>query len=168
MTIPIKVKPRDPEAEHARHAIAQRRVGVNARCICGETRPEALVRRKKSVICRACLRKRNGMTTKDEHHFAMKANSQITVSVPVNDHVSDLNTAQQDWPKQTRENPHGSPLLAAAGCVRGFADTILYLIEKGLRWIADMLETADAYLASKLGPQWWKNTDLQKFVPKAA
>ncbi len=49
---------------------------------------------------------------------------------------------------------------------RGFIDTILHLIEKGLHWVADMLETADAYLANKLGPQWWKNTELQKFAPK--
>jgi hypothetical protein len=46
----------------------------------------------------------------------------------------------------------GSPLIAAAACIRGFIDTILYLIEKGLHWVADMLETADAYLANKLGP----------------
>ena len=168
MTITIKVKPRDPEAAYRRRAIAQRRVGVGAKCTCGEARPEALIREKNRVICQACKRKQNGITRKDDHHFAMKANSPVSVPIPVNDHVADLNTAQQDWPKQTRENPTGSPLIAAAACIRGFIDTILHLIEKGLHWVADMLETADAYLANKLGPQWWKNTELQKFAPKAA
>ena len=166
MTITIKVVPRNPEAAHARHAIAQRRVGLGAKCACGETRAEALIREKNDVICHACKRKRKGMTTKDNHHFAMKANSPITIPTPVNDHVADLNVAQQDWPKRTRENPEGSPLIAAAACIRGFIDTILYLIKTGLHWIADMLETADAYLAQKLGQQWWKNTELQKFAPK--
>jgi len=165
MTITIKVKPRDPEAAFRRRAIAQRRAGLNAKCNCGETRPEALMRVKTGVICHACKRKQNGMTTKDDHHFAMKANSRITIPIPVNDHAADLNVAQQDWPKQTRENPEGSPLIAAAACIRGFIDTIVYLINKGLHWIADMLETADACLARKLGPQWWKNTELHKFAP---
>jgi hypothetical protein len=166
MTIAIKVKQRDPEASYRRQTIAQRRAGLNAKCNCGETRPEALIRAKTGVICHACKRKQNGMTTKDLHHFAMKANSPITIPVPVNDHVADLNTAQQDWPKRTRENPDGSPLLAAAGCIRGFIDTIVYLIEKGLYWIAELLETADAYLTNRLGPQWWRETELQKFAPK--
>jgi len=108
------------------------------------------------------------MTTKDNHHFAMKANSHVTVPTPVNDHVAELNTAQRDWPKRTRENPDGSPFLAAAGCIRGFIDTILHLIEKGLYWIAEMLEAADAYLSSQLGAKWWQKTELQKFAPKAA
>jgi len=152
MTITIRVKPRDPEAAYRRRAIAQRRVGVGAKCACGEARPEALIREKNRVICQACKRKQNGTRRKDDHHVAMKANSPVTIPIPVNDHVADLNTAQQDWPKQTRENPTGNPLIAAAACIRGFIDTILYLIEKGLHWVADMLETADAYLANKLGP----------------
>jgi hypothetical protein len=167
MTITITVKQRDPEAAYRRRTVAQRRAGVNAKCHCGEARPEALIRVKTGVICHACKRKQNGKTTKDKHHFAMKANSPVTISTPVNDHVADLNAAQQDWPKQTRENPESSPFIAAAACIRGFIDTIVYLINKGLHWIADMLEMADAHLTERLGKQWWKNTELQKFAPKA-
>ena len=167
MTITIKVKQRDPEAAFGRRTIAQRRAGVDAICDCGEMRPEALIRVKTGVICHACKRKQSGKTTKDEHHFAMKANSPITVSVPVNDHVADLNVAQHDWPKQTRENPEGSPLIAAAACIRGFIDTIVYLINKGLHWIADMLEAADACLARRLGSKWWIGTELEKFAPSS-
>jgi hypothetical protein len=106
------------------------------------------------------------MTAKDNHHFAMKANSPITIPVPVNDHSVELNVAQQDWPKQTRENRDGSPFLAAAGCVRGFIDTILYLIKQGLLWVADMLETADAFMTQRFGKKWWIDTDIEKFAPK--
>jgi hypothetical protein len=162
----IKLPKRDPEAAYARRAIARRRVGPNAKCACGETRPEALIRAKKGVICHECKRKENNMTTKDNHHFAMKANSPITIPIPVNDHSADLNVAQQDWPKQTRENPDGSPLLAGAASVRGFIDTILYLIKQGLLWVADMLEKADAFLTQKFGKKWWIGTEIEKFAPK--
>jgi hypothetical protein len=129
MTITIKAKQRDPESAYARNAISKRRSGVGARCKCGETRAQALIREKTCVICHECKRKEQAISTRDSHHFAMKANSPITVSVPVNDHRAELNVAQHDWPKQTRENPDGSPLIAAAACIRGFMDTILYLIK---------------------------------------
>jgi hypothetical protein len=167
MTITITVKSRDPEAAYRRRAIAQRRVGVGAKCACGEARPEALIREKNGVICQECKRKQNGMTRKDDHHYAMKANSPITVPIPVNDHRAELNVAQQDWPKQTRENRDGSPLIAAAACIRGFIDTILYLIRAGLHWIADMLETADVCLTRKLGSKWWIGTELEKYAPSS-
>lgn len=102
----------------------------------------------------------------DNHHVFAKANSPVTAPTPVNDHRAELNVAQYDWPKKTRENPDGSPLLAAAGAIRGFIDYIHYLIEKGLAWVARMLEAADAFLAEKLGAQWWRNTDLEQFAPK--
>ena len=157
---------RDPEAAYARGAIAQRRVGINARCECGEARPEALIREKNRVICHECKRKEEGMKTEDNHHFAAEANSPVTVPVAANDHRAELNVAQYDWPKSTLENPDGSPFLAAAGCIRGFIDYIHYLIEKGVAWIVDLLEAADAYLRARLGEKWWVGTPLAQFAPK--
>jgi len=93
-------------------------------------------------------------------------NSPIQIKVPVNDHFAELNDAQYDWPKQTLENPDGSPFLAAAGCIRGFIDYIHYLIDKGLTWVAYMLEAADALLARQLGRKWWVGTELEKFAPE--
>jgi hypothetical protein len=161
-----KLPQRDPEAAYVRKAVAERSVGVNAKCACGENRPEALIRGSTPIMCHECKRKKEGKMTKDKHHFAARANSPITIPVPVNDHRADLSPAQFDWPKETRENPNGSPLLAAAGCIRGFIDYILYLIEKGLRWVADMLEAADAFLGRQLGSKWWVGTELEKFVPE--
>ena len=72
--------------------------------------------------------------------------------MPVNDHRAELSVAQHDWPKQTLQNPDGSPLLRGAACVRGFIDQFFYLIKKLLLWIPEMLEALDAFLAEKLGP----------------
>ena len=44
-----------------------------------------------------------------------------------------------------------SPLLAAAASVRGFIDTVLYLIDKGLHWIAEMLENTGENANSRGG-----------------
>jgi hypothetical protein len=163
--MPKKLPPLDPVGEYQRKATAARRIGGNRRCACGETRPEALVAGSKPTMCGACKRKRRGQTTLDEHHPAGKANNSTTIPVPVNDHRADLSVAQQDWPKQTRENPDGSPLLAAAGCICGFIDTVLYLIEKLLLWVAGMIEKLDAFLVKRLGPKWWLNTELEQFAP---
>src|SRR5207245_2592217 len=104
--------------------------------------------------------------TMDGHHVFAEANSPTTIPTPVNDHRAVLNVAQYDWPKKTLENPDGSPLLAAAGCIRGFIDYILYLIKKGLLWVADMMEQLDAYLMEKFGSKWWIGTPLEQFAPK--
>ena len=157
---------RDPEAACVRKSAAARRVGVNAKCTCGESRPEALIPKSKPTTCHRCKREQEGKTTMDKHHPFGKSNSPVTIEVPVNDHRADLNVAQYDWPKQTRENSDGSPLIAAAGCVRGFIDTVVHLIEKGLHWIADMLEIADAYLRKRLGEKYWLDTPLEVFASK--
>src|SRR5438067_996937 len=141
---------RDSIAAHRRKALARRRMGVGAACACGEQRPEALIPSSNPVICAVCQRKASGRTTTDNHHFAGKANTPCTIPVPVNDHRARLSVAQADWPKETLTNPHDSPLRAAAASIRGFIDTVQYLIEQGLLWIAGMLETLDEYLLRKL------------------
>jgi hypothetical protein len=156
---------RDPIVAYQRKATAARRVGGHTQCACGETRPEALIARSNPTICAACDRKRRGKTTFDDHHVAGKANNPVTIPVWVNDHRACLSVAQDDWSKETRENPDGSPLLAAAAHIRGFMDTGIYLLEK-LFWIVEMLEMAHAIFVKKLGPKWWLKTELRQFKPK--
>jgi hypothetical protein len=162
----LKSPQRDPEAAFVRKAKAQRRVGVSAKCKCGETRPEALIRKSQQVICHECMRKQEGKTTMDNDHPAGKANNPTVLAVPVNDHRADLNLAQLDWPQPTLENPEGCPLLAGAGCIRGFIDRVSYLLKKLIMWIPEMLEQLSAFLKRKLGPKWWVGTELEKFAPK--
>jgi hypothetical protein len=123
----------DPVRTLQRRAQAARRAGQNTRCACGETRLEALVIGSKPACCAECRRKKKGQTVMDNHHVAGKANSSVTVSIPVNDHRAVLSVAQYDWPRTTLENPEGCPLLAAAGCIRGFIDILSYLIDRLLR-----------------------------------
>jgi hypothetical protein len=115
------------------------------------------------IICAECKRKRDGKTTNDRHHVAGAANDRTTIEIPVNDHRADLSVSQGDWPKQTLENAAGSPLLAKAGSIRGQVDTTRYLDEKLLLPGAEMLEALDEYLKNKLGPEWWKGTELERF-----
>lgn len=156
-----------PIRAHARKSVAARRVGEGSSCSqCGEARPAALIVGRKPMICAECDRKQHERSTTDLHHFAGRANSPVTIPVPANDHRAVLSEAQNDWPRETLCNPDGSPLLAAAASLRGFIDTVLHLIEKGLRWVAEMLEALDGWLRMKYGSQWWRGTPLEKFALK--
>jgi hypothetical protein len=159
--MPRKLPTRDPGDAHRRKVVAARRVGIGARCACSEDRPEALIAGSNPMICAACERAARGRSTTDDHHSFGRANNPATIRVPVNDHRAHLSAAQADWPKSTLRNTEGSPLLAAAACIRGFIDTVLYLIEKGLLRLAEMLEKLDEFLAKKLGPKWWSNTEIE-------
>jgi hypothetical protein len=162
-----KITPRDPEAACIRKATSARRAGVGAKCACGETRRGALIKNSNPKTCHECRRKAENKSTSDEHHPFGETNSPITIDVPTNDHCAELNDAQYDWSKQVRENPDGSPLLAAAGHILGFIDTVVYLIEKGLRWVADMLVAADEFLRMQWGEKYWLGTPLETFAPAA-
>jgi len=164
--MPKKPRPRDPIRAHARKKTAARRLGEGKKCSCGEDRPEALLAGTKPTICATCQRARNRMTTEDQHHVAGEANDPTTIPVPVNDHRARLSVDQYDWPRATLQNPEGSPLLAGAACIRGFVDTVIYLIQRLLLPKAEMLEILDAYLKDKLGARWWENTPLAQFAPK--
>lgn len=162
-----RIPPRDPRAAHRREAMATRRVGGDAQCKCGENRPKSLIPSSDPMICAACDRKARRRTERDDHHIAGQNNSPMTINVPVNDHRADLSTSQQDWPRKTLENPDGSPLLSGAAHIRGFADIIVYLMEKFLLWVADLLELLDTTLEEKWGPKWWERTKLRSFEPEA-
>lgn len=157
---------RDPIRAYQRDLVAARRLPENAQCACGESRPRALIRGSNPVICAHCDRQAKGRATLDNHHVAGEANSAVKIPISVNDHRARLSADQYEWPKETLENPDESPLLAAAGCVRGFIDTLLYLIDKFLLWIPELLEDMDAIAVEKLGRKWWKDTPLEKYAPK--
>lgn len=161
-----ELPPRDPRAAYRRKAIAARRIGAGNRCACGEARPEALISGSDPLICAACDRREKGRRKTDGHHIAAEANDPMKISIPINDHRAELSTAQQDWPRKTRDNPDRSPLLAAAARIRGFVDTSIYLMRAFLLPAAALLELLDTILEQRLGQKWWKDTKLKSVEPK--
>jgi hypothetical protein len=161
--MPKKLPQRDPIAAYTRSVTAARLV-CDGVCACGEARPEALIRNSKPLKCHACKRKNDGRSTSDDHHVAGESNSPVTIPIPVNDHKAQLSVDQYDWPRQTLENPNGSPLLAGAAGMRGYVDTNLYLIEQFILPNAAMLEKLDAYFVREFGAEWWNNPKFQQLL----
>jgi len=158
-------RPEDPIRTYQRKSVAARRLAGQS-CKCGESRPEALVAGSAPTICAACARKQRGQSPFDWHHPAASANNSAKIRIPVNDHRADLTDAQYDWPKETWENPRGSPLLAGAASIRGYCETNDYLTSELLLRIAKLLEALDESLRERLGPNWWVGTNLEQFAPK--
>ena len=76
------------------------------------------------------------------------------MSIPVNDHRAELSVAQHEWPQKTLENKQGSQSLADAAKIRGFIDTVEYLMHEHLLPVAERRERLDTIAKRKLG----KNT----------
>jgi len=150
----------DPIKAARRKSMSTRRVGIGARCACGEDRPQALIAGTDPIICAECKRRAEGRSIYDQHHPASKSNHDLKIPIPVNDHRAVLSEAQYEWPKATLENPDGSPLRAAAGCIRGIIDKIKYLLDELLGWIPHFLETLDEFLAARLGSHWWSDREF--------
>ena len=146
--------------------MAQRRVGAQARCACGETRPEMLLAQSRPVVCAACDRVARGKSPYDQHHVAGKANSPVTITVPVNDHRAILSVLQMDWPRLMRENPDGNPLVALAAKLRGFMDTVRYLFEALIEAAIACALALNDWLTAQHGPTWWVGTPIAVFASK--
>lgn len=162
-----KLRQGDALARQHRLAMAERCLGRQRECVlCREARALALERRTNPRLCTECRKTGEGKNIMEQHHIAGRANSEITISIRANDHRAQLSEDQRDWPQETLRNPDGSPLLAAAACIRGFTDTLLYLAEEFLLWVADLLERLHAHLVEKHGPKWWANTEIEKVEQK--
>jgi hypothetical protein len=161
-----KKNERDPIATFQRESSAARRVGENQKCKCGESRPLALVSGSNPIICASCQREELGQSPFDEHHPAGQANHPATVSVWVNDHRAALSASQYDWPEETWKNPTGSPILAGAACIRGYYETSEYLLDDLLLRNVTLFERLDRFLTKRLGPNWWRGTEIEEFAPK--
>jgi hypothetical protein len=156
---------RDPIAQFKRQSVAERSMEGQS-CECGESRPLALVFGSSPTICLNCLRVKHGKSMFDYHHPAGRANNPLTVPIPANDHAAVLTEAQYDWPKNTWENPEASPLLAGAGSIRGYFETVEYMGDGLLVRQVELFEVLDEFLKQKLGPKWWIGAPLERFAPK--
>jgi hypothetical protein len=100
----------------------------------------------------------------DKHHPAGANNHPATIDVAVNDHRAVLSVAQYDWPEETLQNPRRSPVLMIAACIRGFIDTLTYLLDEFLARIPEALEELDKLLAQHMSPDWWVGTIFETFI----
>jgi hypothetical protein len=143
----------DPIAAFQRAERARRRSAAQKCSVCGEDRPEALLVKWKPVLCVQCLRKKRGLSPLDDHHPAGRNNNPTTIKVPANDQPAHLTLLQYEWWK-TCTNPDRSRLLAAAAGIRGFCDTVQYLMDKLLIPAAVLLERLDAVLPTFHGDDY--------------
>jgi hypothetical protein len=156
----------DPIDTFQRQSKSARRIGQGKKCKCGENRPLALVSGSNPSTCASCDRVNLGQWLFDDHHPAGRANHPATVPIWVNDHRAILSDAQYDWPDETWKNPNGSPILVGAASIRGYCETSDYLVGELLIRNARMLELLDHLLVKRLGPNWWRGTELEEFAPK--
>lgn len=153
---------RDPIRSASRRSRSQRRIGHGRSCGCGERRPAALIAGSDPLTCAECERQQANRSICDLHHVAGRANHEITIPIPVNDHRAVLSEQQYEWPKRTLRNPNRSPLRAAAACIRGLTDWIRYLLDELIHWIPDFLESLDEFLTQEFGPRWWQALPLDR------
>ncbi len=161
-----KKNKRDPIAAFQRESTSSRRIGQFKKCKCGEDRPLALVPGSDPPMCASCDRVNKAQSPFDDHHPAGKANHPTTVPIWVNDHRAILSDAQYDWPDETWRNSSGSPALAVAASIRGYCETNDYLAGELLLRNVRFLERLEPFLEKRLGPTWWRGTEMEEFAPK--
>jgi hypothetical protein len=59
---------------------------AGARCLCGEQRPLALVRRPSEVICYECDARRRGLSGLEDHHLGGAVSPFDPIRIRANDH----------------------------------------------------------------------------------
>lgn len=122
---------------------------------CPETDPLALTGVHPEILCYEHYALRNDRPWLEEHHLAGRANDEITVAIPGNDHRSISERQSGSWSRETLRNPDGSPLLKAAAAIRGWMDVLWLILERSVSWVPEFLEQLDAWLAVEIGPRWW-------------
>jgi hypothetical protein len=151
----------DPIGAWLRDTRAQRRVGREAACACGEARPFSLISGRSPSICFHCERLAYGREPFEDNHAFGKRNSPLTIRYPVDDHRAVLSVAQYRWPPETLQNPAGDPFLTAAARFRGLYDNFKYMLEDCLEE-ASRLEQLSAAMRRKYGVSWWAPPESEK------
>lgn len=154
----------------ARDDAKRARLGQYPACAeCGESATSCLQRSRirtadgttrTTVLCADCRLVWQGKRPSERHHLAGRNNDPATAAIPANEHAI-LSDAQHDWPERTLRNPDGSPLLRAAGALRGWLDVLRVVLERTVGWIPDLLEFLDAALGKTLGDRWWEAADME-------
>jgi hypothetical protein len=143
----------DPIGAWLRGTRAQRRVGREAACACGEVRPFALISGRSPPICFRCERLAQGREPYENNHVFGKRNSALTIRYAINDHRAGLSVKQLDWTPETLENANGDPLLEAMARFHGLDDNVVHMLVDCIAF-APKLKHVQDLLVAVYGPNW--------------
>jgi hypothetical protein len=147
------MRDRDPIGAWLRDTRAQRRVGRDAACVCGEARPFALISGRSPSICFRCERLALGREPYENNHVFGKANSVLMIRYPINDHRAIFSVKQHGWPPGALENPDDSPLLEGVARMHGAYDNIEHMLAEN-RTYSETLSRLDEQLTAVYGRNW--------------
>jgi hypothetical protein len=134
---------------------AQRRVGAGAICAtcCTERRPAALIAGRMPPCCFRCERLTQGRSPYELNHVFGKANSNLTIRYPINDHRAVFSVKQLDWTPESLENCNGDPLLESFTRFHGLDDNIGHMLADCLAFLPKLTHVHDL-LVKVYGPNW--------------
>ena len=105
-----------------RHTSKENKLGADAQCEeCGEKDLRCLNQSRGRILCSECRLALAGRSRYEHHHPAGRNNYSFVVRIPANEHAI-MSDFQEDWPRKTLVNPHGSFLRQIAAVIRAFAD----------------------------------------------
>jgi len=98
---------------------------------------------------------KTGRSINDNHHVAGKAEYDAYGTIPANIIVCDIERGSVRLPKETLKISEAPAASCRRVNLEGFTNTVYYLIDKLLRWIAEILECRYSALWSKCPPFFW-------------
>lgn len=129
------------------------RLGAAARCErCGATDLRVLHRVGNKIVCAECHLIIKGLSPYERHHPAGRKNDSFSVLIPANDHAK-LSDMQNDWPRDTLQNPKTDPLHLQAAWMRGTSDMLRHQAQEAEER-AKTLERVARFLCKRIGPDW--------------
>jgi hypothetical protein len=150
-----------PDREEEQLAARLRLLGTDTpRCSqpgCREQDPFALTGVHPRLVCVEHRADLEGRSWLEGSHTGGRNNlPDDVVPIPANDHGVLTYRYQAAWSRETLRNPDRSPLLRAAGALRGWMDVLRLILERTCGWVPAFLERLDAWLRLKLGERWWE------------
>ena len=136
-----------------RHASKENRLGAHASCeACGANDLRVLNKSRDRILCAECRLLGEEKTLFEYHHPAGRSNHGYVVRLPANEHAI-MTDFQEDWPRETRVNPRGSPLRKHAALRRAGGDKSKRQVERHEEAALE-LELLEEFIAERLGETW--------------
>ncbi len=153
-----------PSNNEARAEAAFERLGTRRpKCSvpgCNESDWRALTGKHPHILCYEHMCAEQGRSTVEQQHtLGRKIDPDMEVTMAGNDHRI-MDSYKDQWPKETRENPDGSPALLAAAYLRVPFDWLIMIAKRYLEPVFLWLEALDSLFCEKLGRRWWVGLGL--------